>query len=397
MRASITLLIMAVSFGVCLLLPDSASASAPKVTFSETDPFSVSFFNSFIIILREGFEAILVISALAAYLSRSGHPDKVRTIYMGAGYAIVASILTALLLGTLIDTSGSMEAFEGITMLFATAVLFYVSYWLISKVEVGRWQDFIKSQIQSSISKGSVFALATAAFLAVYREGAETILFYMALLSSSGGNSVPIVSGFLVGTISLVAVFYGFRAGIVRVPIGPFFAVTSTFLYYLAFTFAGRGVHELQEAGWIQETHIEGFIKIRSLGIYPTVETLSIQAVLLVALIGAVFYSFVYRPYKDRTTATQDLTHIEGDLRSLHDLLEDVTSHIAKCRSMACGEDDSSAKEMEEMARHMSELDEMSHEVIDHLAKLEGSLRDIFTDLEDDLKSTSRKAETETN
>ncbi|MFQ5586261.1 MAG: FTR1 family protein, partial [Thermodesulfobacteriota bacterium] len=115
------------------------------------------FFNAFIIILREGFEAILVISALAAYLARSGNGEKVRTVYMGGGWALLASVVTAVTLSTVFTVGEEgKEAVEGVTMLLATAVLFYVSYWLITKSEVTRWQGYIKSKVERSISKRSV-------------------------------------------------------------------------------------------------------------------------------------------------------------------------------------------------------------------------------------------------
>lgn len=262
-----------------------------------------AFFNSFIIILREGFEAILVISALTAYLAKTGHREKVRTVYQGAVAALIASVLTALLLQTVIKISGAgKEAMEGMTMLFATAVLFYVSYWLISKIETARWQHYIKSKVDSSISRGNIIALGFAAFLAVYREGAETILFYQALYSSSGSNSAVTI-GLAAGTLPLVALFFLVKYGSVRIPISPFFAITSILLYYLAFSFAGKGVLELQEAEWVSTTHIEGFPTISLLGIYPTWEGILLQSILVLALIAAVAYSFVLRPYREKWEA----------------------------------------------------------------------------------------------
>ena len=259
-----------------------------------------SFFNSFVIILREGFEAILVISALTAYLAKTGHQEKVMVVYQGAAAALIASALTAVLLQTVIRISGAgQEALEGITMLFATAVLFYVSYWLISKMEVSRWQQYVKSKVDSSIGRGSVIALGFAAFLAVYREGAETILFYQALYSSADSHSA-VTLGFAAGTLPLVALFFLVKYGSVRIPIAPFFAVTSALLYYLAFTFAGKGVLELQEAEWVSSSHIEGFPAIALFGIYPTWEGILLQSALAAALIIAVVYSFVLRPYRDK-------------------------------------------------------------------------------------------------
>ncbi len=276
-------------------LPERGGGQGDK----KKSPYA-SFFNSFIIILREGFEAILVISALTAYLAKTGHQEKVRVVYQGAATALIASVLTAVLLQKVIKISGAgQEALEGITMLFATAVLFYVSYWLISKIEVSRWQQYVKSKVDSSISKGSVIALGFAAFLAVYREGAETILFYQALYSSADSHSA-VTLGFAAGTLPLIALFFLVKYGSVRIPITPFFAVTSALLYYLAFTFAGKGVLELQEAEWVSSSPIEGFPAIALFGIYPTWEGILLQSALAAALVIAVVYSLVFMPHRKK-------------------------------------------------------------------------------------------------
>ncbi len=339
------------------------------------------FFKSFIIILREGFEAILVISALSAWLVKSGHTDKVRTIYKGAGAALVASVITAILLQTLIKISGAgREALEGVTMLLATAVLFYVSYWLISKIEIGRWQNYIRSKVEGSLTRANLFALGFAAFLAVYREGAETILFYGALYSSSGGESSIIASGFIIGVLALVGVFIIIQYTSVRIPIGPFFAVTSTLLYYLAFSFAGKGTHELQEAGWISSTVAEGLPTIRFLGIYPTWEGVWVQSLLFLALLFAVLYCLVIRPYRERGTLSNGLTHMELDIRSLHNMLNSVSEHAMKAHGLSSGRAD---READEIRRHLVRIDSKVHLVMEHLMKLKEG---IFTDTERDIK-----------
>lgn len=341
------------------------------------------FITSLIIILREGFEAILVVSALAAYLRKSGNEDKVKTIYGGALVAILASIITAVMLRTVIKLTGAeMEALEGVVMLTATAVLFYVSYWLISKVEVGRWQNYIKSKIDGSLTQGKLYALWFAAFLAVYREGAETILFYEALFSSANGQVNPVLAGIGVGTVLLFVIFAVVKYGSIVIPVGPFFAITSTFLYYLAFVFAGKGISELQEANIIDITAVSGFPTIEFMGIYPTVETLTLQGLLIVALVFATVYNFVYKPYMERVTTTRDITHIEGDIKALHDMLEDVSGHADVCQKLSVG---TAGTENEEIRKHLIELDSLVHEVEDHLKTLEGNLQDTFSDLEKDL------------
>jgi high-affinity iron transporter len=135
--------------------------------------------------------------------------------------------------------------------------------------------------------------LAAAAFLAVFREGAETILFYQALVSGNPTSTGEIVLGFAAGTLVLVGIFLTLRYGSVRIPIKPFFIATSALLYYLAFVFAGQGVRELQEAGVVASTIIKGVPVIEILGIYPTLETLSLQSALVLAAIGGLIWQFL--------------------------------------------------------------------------------------------------------
>ena len=350
---------------------------------SKESPYTV-FFNSFIIILREGFEAILVISAISAYLAKTGQKGKVKTVYKGAALALIASIFTAILLQTVIRISGAgKEAIEGITMLIATAVLFYVSYWLITKIEVARWQHYIKSKVESSLTKGNILALGFAAFIAVYREGAETILFYQALYSGADAHGSAVIAGFAVGSLLLIGLFILIKYGSVMIPIGPFFAITSTLLYYLAFTFAGKGVRELQEVTWISSTPVEWLPTISFLGIYPTWEGMLLQAILILALLVAIVYSFVLRPYKEMITVTKDISHIEYDIKNLHDILDDVSQHAMTAHGLASGV---AGQETEEIRQHLIDIDKKVHEVVEHLDKLSKGLEDIFAEIEKDIK-----------
>lgn len=289
---------MAEIYKSALSLNEKTGKGAPKYS-----PLS-GFIDSFIIIVREGFEAILIISALIAYLIKAGHGEKVNRIYMGAVSALAASIVTAIALNSVFTVSGeAREAMEGITMLIATLLLFYVSYWLISKAESTRWQSFIKDKVHDSLSRNSLFALSATAFLAVYREGAETIIFYQALLSGAGdGGKANVYYGFIAGSIVLFFIYYIFKFTTVRIPMGPFFAVTSALLYYLAFSFAGKGVLELQEAGWISDT-AANFPTIHGLGIYPSVEGLALQGLLLAAALIAGITRFYFLQKEKRVIA----------------------------------------------------------------------------------------------
>jgi high-affinity iron transporter len=257
------------------------------------------FIQSFVIMLREGLEAILIVGALLAFLAKMGAGDRRRHVHAGILAAIVVSLLTALALETVFHLSRAhQEALEGATMVLATAVLFYVSYWLLSKMEVVKWTHFVKSKVHDAVTGGSALALATAAFLAVYREGFETILFYKALIISAGPSAglVPIVGGMLLGGVLLLGVYLGMSRFGVRLPLKPFFAVTSLFLYYMAFVFAGAGIAELQEGGILPLTPVTWAPRMPALGIHPTVETLGVQAALVALALVALIWTFVIEP-----------------------------------------------------------------------------------------------------
>jgi len=252
-----------------------------------------TFFQSFLIILREGFEAILVIGAICAFLLKTGNRARLRSIWAGTALGLVASAATAIVLQTLLRSMpASREIIEGATMLVAVAVLFSVSYWLISKVEAARWQQFIRDKVTNALLHGGGSALAFVAFLAVYREGAETALFYQALFAEGGDAIGPIMLGIVAGGAALAVVFTLFYRYGVRIPLRPFFAVTSVVLYYMAFVFAGKGIRELQEGNVIPITTLPGLPSIDGMGIYNTVETLLAQALLLVLFVFAIVKTF---------------------------------------------------------------------------------------------------------
>src|SRR3954467_9471389 len=252
-----------------------------------------AFFQSFLIILREGFEAILVIGAVVAFLLKTGHRERLRSIWVGITLGLFASLATAVVLKTLLAfMPASREIVEAITMLVAVVVLFSVSYWLISKVEAAKWQKFIRDKVSAALEHGGGKALALVAFLAVYREGAETALFYQALFNEGPNAGVPLALGIIVGFAALVVIFTLFYRYGVRIPMRPFFTVTSLLLYLLAFVFMGKGIRELQEGNIMPITVIPHGPHVEALGIYPSVEPLTAQAVLIVLLVFATIKTF---------------------------------------------------------------------------------------------------------
>jgi high-affinity iron transporter len=241
------------------------------------------------IILREGLEAILVIAAMAAYLTRSGNRSKVRTVYLSAGAAVAASVVAAYAMQKVFRVSGAdQEIIEGVSMLLAAVVLFFVSNWRFSKAEAEAWKDYIEGKVRNAVETGSGFALGAAAFLAVFREGAETILFYQAMLADVQSNTEMVWIGFGAGCLALVGVFAIIRYGSLKLPLKPFFLATSMLMYAMAVAFAGGGVKELQEGDVIGVTPLGGVPSVDLLGIYPTLETLLPQAALVLFALGAI-------------------------------------------------------------------------------------------------------------
>lgn len=237
---------------------------------------------SFLIIVREGVEAILIISAIAVYLIKSGNAEKLKDVYQSTFVALIASFATAYLFSSLFHVSGKgQEVMEGILLLTATLILISMSYWMVNKSDPKRWKNYIEGKIQESISKGKRLTLWFAVFLAVYREGAETVLFYQAIFTESSGNNSLIWTGLISGSLLLILLFYLIRYGSMRLPLKPFFLGSGVLLFLLAFIFTGEGIKELQEGGLFSSSIIQGLQPISTLGIYPTWEGISFQFILL--------------------------------------------------------------------------------------------------------------------
>jgi high-affinity iron transporter len=265
--------------------------------------------ESFLLIVREGFEAILIVAAIMAVVLRSGSTEQRRSVRWGVALALAASLATAALLERLVEASAAQrEALEGGVMLVAAAVLVYVSYWLFSKVDAQVWQRFVREKIERAAASGSGLALASVAFLAVYREGFETVLFYKALYVTGGaGGAAPITAGLAAGAVVLVALYVGIEKFGIRIPLRPFFAVTGATLYFMAFVFAGAGVKELQEGAIVPTTLIPGAPRWEFFGIYPTVESLALQLLVFLGLVIAIVWWLKQRRRRDDGASATEL------------------------------------------------------------------------------------------
>ena len=258
---------------------------------SGTSPWIAQFLPSLLVILREGMEAILVVAAVLAYLAKAGHKNKAPIVWGGVALAFGLSIGLAFLFSYVTSLAGAnQELLEGFAALFAVAMLIWVSNWMINKSSNKAWDEYIKKQTDASLSSGSLLGLAFISFLAVLREGAETMLFYVPIVAAAGDKVHYVWIGLAVGLVALVIIYLLIQFAAVRIPLRPFFTITSLLMAFMAFTFTGSGIGELQEADVVSLTPISGFPTIDLLGIYPRVENLAAQAIVLVIIVGLYFF-----------------------------------------------------------------------------------------------------------
>jgi len=271
----------------------SQLAAALEKTNGSSSPWTL-FIWALTIILREGFEALIIVAAVVAYLVKTGNAKAMgKVVYSSVGVAVILSFVMAWIMNVIFGEAAGQkrELMEGITMLVAVGLLFYVGFWLLSNAGAKKWNDYIKSHVSESISSGSSTALWWTVFLAVFREGAETVLFYQALIfdaKDSAGYSM-IAAGFVVGLIVLLIVYFLFKIFAVKIPIKPFFIFTSAIIFYMSIVFVGKGVGELVEGKIFIPTIIKGLSFpdwMRDwLGLQPYYESLVPQIIMVLALV----------------------------------------------------------------------------------------------------------------
>ena len=249
-----------------------------------------AFVGALTILLREGIEALLVVVGMIAFLKKSGRPEVLRHVHAGWIGALVAGGLTWFAATYLIGISGaSREVTEGASSLFAAVVLLGVGLWMHQKSTAGRWQAYLKDKMTGAMSRRSAYAMAALAFVAVYREVFESVLFLSALWT--GGNGGALVAGLATGSVVLGLIAWALLRTSAKMPIGKFFSASSILVAVLAVVLAGKGVKALQEAG-VFSAHALAFPRVDFLGVYPTDETLYAQLIVgAIALLGFWFSS----------------------------------------------------------------------------------------------------------
>src|SRR5712672_3077676 len=253
---------------------------------------SSAFIQAAVILLREGLEAMLVIAALAGYLSKAGAGHRIQALYGGSLAAVGASIIAAWLFAVL-NSGEHSDVLEGIIIVVAAGLMLYVSGWLMVKQDPRGWQDYLAHKAGSALAQDTVWAVAALAFLAVFREGAETMLFINALAATEGGWSAGLFAGLAAATVGLVVLFYFINLIAQKIPLRPLFIITSAFLFAMAVKFIGEAVQEFQEGSMLPFTELKGAGWLGAVGLNPTLEALSAQ--LLVILFALATYSVVQR------------------------------------------------------------------------------------------------------
>jgi high-affinity iron transporter len=271
---------------------------------------AVVFTQSFIIIFREGLEAVLLISVLLGYLEAAKATQYRRPILYGMGAAALATLATFFLLRSVIDALPfGREVLEAVTALLAVAVLFYVSFWLIARLEQKRWLEFLRARVWAAVSVGSTFALMLVGFTAVYREGFETALFYQALMSFGSGLGAYVLAGLLTGVVALAVVAWAiFRLG-KRVPLKTFLSIAVVLIMVTSVAMLGNAIRALQEADMIGLHRWPGWPRApiflsQSLGYWPSRETITAQLALITIYVLGALYVFVVRPRLHPTPAS---------------------------------------------------------------------------------------------
>jgi high-affinity iron transporter len=241
---------------------------------------SSAFIQAAIILLREGLEAMLVIAALAGYLTKSGAGHRVQALYGGALVAVAASFVAAWLFAVF-NSGDHSDVLEGVIILCAAGLMLYVSGWLMVKQDPRGWQEYLAHKADQALSQDTVWAIGLLAFLAVFREGAETVLFVNALATAEGGWSAGLFGGLLAAAVALAVLFYFINLIARKLPLRPLFIFTSAFLFAMAIKFIGEAVQEFQEQAIITVTDVKGSALLTAIGLNPSMEAVTIQGIVI--------------------------------------------------------------------------------------------------------------------
>ena len=249
-----------------------------------------TFLGALAILLREGLEALLIVVAMIGFLRKAERGDLLKYVHVGWIGALVAGVATWWAATNLITISGAgRELTEGFGSLIAAAILLFVGIWMHGKAQAGAWQAYVKEKFDKALNKGSAWFLFSLAFIAVYREVFETIIFFAAM--GSQGSGAALLGGIAVAVAVLALIAWAMLRLSARLPIGKFFAYSAALIAVLAVVLSGKGVAALQEAGFIGVTPLAGFPRSMLIGLYPTLETLAAQGAMILLLVAGFLYA----------------------------------------------------------------------------------------------------------
>lgn len=243
---------------------------------------SYGILDAMLILLREGTEALLIVMALLTALTAAGQTRGKRWIYGGAAFGIAASIAAALALQRLfpaLAAGTNREILEGAVGIVAVVMMLFVGGWLHSKASLAGWQRFIDRQIGQALATGSLLSLASLSFLAVFREGAETLLFYAGMLPRM--TLGDFFAGIALALALLVVIAIAIHVGGKRLPIHRLFRVMTWLIYALGFKILGVSIHALQLTKIMSMHIVESLPALPALGFFATWEGIAAQALYL--------------------------------------------------------------------------------------------------------------------
>jgi high-affinity iron transporter len=276
--------------------------SERRLTDTGFDAVAVVAGQSFLIIFREGLEAVLLLTALLGYLEATKATRYRKPITWGVILGLAATALTYLILRSVLAVLPvGREVLEAVVATAAVAVLLYISFWLIARLEHRRWMEFLRSRLFNAVSVGSTTALVLVGFTAMYREGLETALLYQALVEFGQGLGWWIVAGLAAGVVALAVVSYLiFKLGR-RLPVKAFLVGAVLLLMATSVAFLGNAVRSLQTADLVGLTPIDGLPRSpiflsQALGYWPSVQTLASQAVLVTVYVLGATWLLMVRP-----------------------------------------------------------------------------------------------------
>jgi high-affinity iron transporter len=245
-----------------------------------------TYWDAAMILIREGLEALLVVIALMSFVKKSGEGKGKGWIWTGVLSGLGVSVILAIIVKFVISSGafGNNNALiGGWTGVFAAVMLLYMSYWLHSQSNIADWNRYIREKSQTALTTGKLVSLGVLAFLAVFREGTETVLFYIGMASQIKLQSLLI--GFLIGAAILGVLAYLMVFVGLKLPLRPFFMVSSVIVFYLCIKFTGMGIHSLQLAGLIPTSNSEAIPSIEFFALYPSWESTGPQIILVLAAI----------------------------------------------------------------------------------------------------------------